>query len=269
MPGACTISLSGITAMSASPKATMAAAPAPAPRGVAFTFTLSAMPSRGNTSLASKNAAGAARHGDGAGAQRDLPEGFDRAHVRLGSAPPHRHAQGCAREVDVRPFGDAVGGHELREAFPGQDDDVGRHAARQLRRDGLRPRALRGAGAGRDLEACGALELRQLPLAGTGEAAGNQHLDLGRCRQRPHQQSSQEGQARAAHHLRTDAMCMDASLPPVAGGLRTRGGQSPDPARNLPQNPRQRPALADCRRARKADQVHNGPARASARAHLR
>src|SRR3982075_1708864 len=45
-PAACTISLTGMTARSASPAATMPVAPAP--RGVAFMLILSAMPSRGN-----------------------------------------------------------------------------------------------------------------------------------------------------------------------------------------------------------------------------
>src|SRR6185436_14030869 len=47
-PGACTISLTGKSPMSASPEATMAVASVP--RGVSLKRTLSAMPSRGNTS---------------------------------------------------------------------------------------------------------------------------------------------------------------------------------------------------------------------------
>ena len=160
--------------------------------GVTLTLTLSAMPSRGKTSFLRKMPLVLLGTATSFAFSHHLLEGFDGADVGFGSPRAHRHAERRSRQVHVRSGGDPVRRDQLREAFPGQDDHVGRHAARELRPDGLRPRSLRRAGAGRDLDARRALELRQELLVRAGEAARDQDFHLRRCGERTHQQRAKD-----------------------------------------------------------------------------
>ena len=87
-------------------------------------------------------------------------EGLDRTDIGLRCPGAHRHAKRRPREIHIRPRHDALRGDEFSEAFPRHDHHVGRHAARELRGDGLWPAALRRTGARFDLDAGSALELR-------------------------------------------------------------------------------------------------------------
>ncbi len=126
--------------------------------------------------LHEEDAARAARHRDHARLEHDSLEGIDAAHIGLGCARAHRDADRGSREVGVGAGLDAALGDQLGEAFAREDDDVARHAAGELRLDGLRAAALRGAGASVHLDAGGALEFRDELLVRTRESAGDEDL---------------------------------------------------------------------------------------------
>ena len=91
------------------------------------------------------DAAGASRDRDGSGLEQDLFEGLDSAHVGFRRSRPHRHADRCARQVEIRSRNDTPGDEQLVEALSGQDHHIGRHATGELRGNRMRPRALRRA----------------------------------------------------------------------------------------------------------------------------
>jgi hypothetical protein len=98
-----------MTAISASPAATMPVAPTP--RGVALALTFYAEPRK---EIGGKpNTAGAPGHGDGFGVQQELFDGLDGAHVGLRGAGTHGHAEGYSRKIHVRSGGDPVRGDQL------------------------------------------------------------------------------------------------------------------------------------------------------------
>src|SRR5438270_1158045 len=135
-PAACTISLTGMTARSAPPAATIPVASVP--RGVTLTLIFSAMPSCGKRSGRKPDTAGASRDRNGFRLEQDLFEGLDGAHVELRSPSPHRHAEGYSRKIHGRSGGDSLRANQLTEALPGEDHHVGRHAAGELRSNRLR-----------------------------------------------------------------------------------------------------------------------------------
>src|SRR6185437_10402583 len=126
--------------------------------------------------LHQEDATRAAGHGDRVRLQHGFFERLDGADVRFRSALTYRDAEGRARQVDIRSGRDAVRGDQIAQALPRHDHDVERRTTRELRGDGLRSAALRGAGASRDLDAARALELWQEFLVRTAEAAGDDHF---------------------------------------------------------------------------------------------
>jgi hypothetical protein len=72
----------------------------------------------------------------------------------------HGHTKRHLRQVHVGPCGDPVRRDQFGQAFPRQDDHVGRYAAGELGTDGLRPGSLGCAGSGGDFGATVALEVR-------------------------------------------------------------------------------------------------------------
>src|SRR5262245_64450860 len=79
----------------------------------------------------------------------------------LAAPAAHGHTKRYLRQVHVRSYGDPVRRDQFAEAFPGQDDHVGRHAAGELGSDRLRPSSLGRTGSGGDFGATLALELPQ------------------------------------------------------------------------------------------------------------
>jgi hypothetical protein len=151
---------------------------APVPRGADLTLILSAMPSRGKKVLHQPDAAGAAGDRDGRGPQQGSFEAFDGAHIRLRRPGAYRHAEADARKIHVGAGSNQLCGDQLAQSFPGEDHHVGSDAAAELRGNGLRTRSLRGARAGRHLDAARAFEFRQQLLIRASEAAGNQDVQL-------------------------------------------------------------------------------------------
>ena len=106
---------------------------------------------------------------------RNLFEGLDGAHVRPRGPGTHRDAEGHARKIHDRAGGDPVRVDQLGETFPGHDDDVGSHAARQLSGDRVRPASLRRTRSRGDLDPAGPLEFRQQLIVCAGESSGHQN----------------------------------------------------------------------------------------------
>ncbi len=107
-----------------------------------------------------------------------LPEGFDRAYVRLRRTGSNADADRHLREIDDRPRNDAACGDEFIEPFARHDHDVGQFTALQLRADPVRASALRRAGACRHRYAGCALEARQGLRECCAEAAGPEDVYL-------------------------------------------------------------------------------------------
>jgi hypothetical protein len=124
-----------------------------------FVLSLSAIPSRGNSSRRQVDAAGARRDRDYPRAQQRLLEGLDGADVRLSRPRAHRRTDGRSRKIDVRSGGDPARGDQLAETLPREDHHVGGHAAAKLGRDGFRALSLRGTGQRGDGDSGRALEL--------------------------------------------------------------------------------------------------------------
>jgi hypothetical protein len=74
------------------------------------------------------------------------------------------------------------------ETLAREDHDISLLSAGKLRADGLRSVTLRGARAGRHLDAAPLLELRKQLFIGAGEAARNQDFHLCNGSLRQHQQ---------------------------------------------------------------------------------
>src|SRR5215831_17274520 len=173
-PGACTISLTGMTARSASPAATIPVAPVP--RGVTLTLILSAIPSRGKRSVVSQiplvlppMATVLALSRSCLKASTVLTSGFG---VPARTATPRGTR---ARSTSV-PGSDSLRRDQLAEALPGEDHHVGRHAACELRPNRLWPCSLRRTRSGRDLDAARPLEFWQHLLIRATESAGYQNV---------------------------------------------------------------------------------------------
>src|SRR5262249_5588878 len=189
-PGACKISLIGMTARSAPPPATMPVASLP--RAPALTVIFSAMPSRGKRSVINQiplllpGACVVFAFGWGF---LEAPPG---APVGFGRPPPNRHTEGYSRKIHVRSGGDSLRRDQLAEALPGEDHHVGRHAACELRRNGLWPCSLRRTRSGRDLDAARPLEFWQQLLIRATESAGYQNVQLCRRRDWPKRQRDKD-----------------------------------------------------------------------------
>src|SRR5215831_1272276 len=160
-PGACTISLTGMTARSASPAATI---------DLDVDLIRDTEP-RKKIGL-KPNAAGASGNGDAFGLEQELFECLDGAQVRSRGPRSYRHAEGHARKIHVRFGGDSLRSDQLTKSLPREDYHIGRHATGELRSNRLRPSSLRGTRPGRDFDAACSLEFRQQFLVCATKSAG-------------------------------------------------------------------------------------------------
>ena len=124
---------------------------------------------------AARAAAGRIDIGDRLGRQQRLLEGFDRAHVRLGRALLHHHADADAGKIDAAAGGDLALGRQVVDHGRGDHRDVESFAAL----DALL-QAAGGVVIDDDLVAGLLLEIGHQRQHHLLEGAGGQHLDLGR-----------------------------------------------------------------------------------------
>src|SRR6516164_2847876 len=174
-PAACKISLTGMTARSAPPSATISVARAP--RGAALTLLFFFNDAEARKKIGPKpDTAGASRDRNGFRPEQDLFDCLYGAHVGLWGPRPHGHPKGYSRKIHVCAGDNPVRGDQLPKAFPRENHDVCRDAAGELRGNRLRPGSLRRTRPGYNLNAACPLEFRQQLLVRATESAGYQNI---------------------------------------------------------------------------------------------